>query len=248
MKDVDMEPLNLQHISDKEKQELIAADAESTISGTTLGPPELEFQPVRTLHVSARGIPVLRLPTPTSELQIDIYDDEGNVAYKSTRTRKCSGNSVLSDSLGRELIATEYFFGPNRDPVLHMLGSGKEKVLTISKWTSRTQTFLLPNGRKFTWEYKKGSDFGAQGKKGTGLVMTSQGKRIAMLIRNDETRTPGSKSCSAGNGGALILGEDVGAKEGVSEELVVATCLLMLKKEVDRRRALQFAGLAAIIT
>lgn len=65
-------------------------------------------------------------------------------------------------------------------------------------------------------------------------MLTLQDKRVAALIRNDETRTPGSKSCYAGNGGKLILGEDVGAKDGLSEALVLASCLLMLKKEIDR--------------
>jgi hypothetical protein len=67
---------------------------------------------------------------------------------------------------------------------------------------------------------------------------------LAALIRNEGTRTSGSKSCSAGSGGKLLLGEGFDSKEGLSEDLVVATCLLMLKTEIDRRRAVQFMVIA----
>jgi hypothetical protein len=242
------EPLDLKGITDKEKQELIHAETASITSGTTLGETETEFKAIKALNISAKGIPVFRWPVPSSELQINIYNQEGTIAYQSTRALRSSGNSVLTDQDGKELIATEYFFGPSRDPILHILGGEENSSLrTVSKWTSRSQTFLLPDGRKFTWEYKKERGFGAGGEKATGLVLTLQGKRVAVLLRNDETRTLGSKSCSAGNGGALLLGDAVDAKEGVSEELVVATCLMMLKKEVDRRRALQIAGLVSVL-
>jgi hypothetical protein len=194
------------------------------------------------LFIDTKGIPVLRLPVPPSELQISIYNNDGTLAYQSTRSQRSSGNCVLTDSQSTQSIATEYFFGPGKSPVLHVLdtaGGKQVDVRTASKWTSRTQTFTLPDGRAFAWEYKKERGFGAQGKKGTALVMSMNGRRTAALIRNEETRTPGSKSCSAGNGGELVLGEDVGREDCVSEELVVASCLLMLKKEIDRRRMVQ---------
>lgn len=75
--------------------------------------------------------------------------------------------------------------------------------------------------------------------KGTALVLRLDGKVIAALIRNEETRTPGTTYLSAGNGGELLLGPDVNDKDGLGEDLVVATCLLMLKKEIDRRRMVQ---------
>ncbi|KAF2251331.1 hypothetical protein BU26DRAFT_563272 [Trematosphaeria pertusa] len=242
--------IDIKQLSEKEKQELIAADAASITSGTTLGAAShLPFQPAKSLHINTKGIPVLRLPLPPSELTITIHNPDGTVAYQSTRERRSSGNCVLTDPDGRELIGTTYFFGPKKDPVLTRLDVGGDgdsnTIKTVSKWTSRSQKFLLPDGRTFDWEYKKEKGFGGEGKKGTALVLTMDGKRIAALIRNEETRTPGSKGCSAGNGGELVLGDEVGGKEGVSEEVVVATCLLMLKKEIDRRRAVQFMMLAA---
>lgn len=80
---------------------------------------------------------------------------------------------------------------------------------------------------------------------------------IGKFLRSTEYRSEGSSASSAGNGGRLVLdlskldveglgeGEGQGEKEGgeVDKEMVevmaVTTCLVMLKKEVDRRRAHQ---------
>lgn len=241
-------PVDINSLNDQDKKELIAADAISiTSSTTTLNNPEPSFIPVKSYHINTKGISVLRLPTPPSELVTTIENSDGSIAYRSVRERRSSGNCVLTDAEGRQSIATQYFFGPGKDPILRRLdaGEGDDNVIkTASKWTSRAQQFLLPDGRTFTWEYKKEKGFGEKGKKGTALVLSLDGRRIAALVRNEETRTPGSKGCSAGNGGELVLGREVGGKEGISEELVVATVLLMLKKEVDRRRTVQFMMIA----
>lgn len=94
---------------------------------------------------------------------------------------------------------------------------------------------------------KKEKGFGTDGAKRTALVMEVESKRVAVLISNDDTRTLGSKTCSAGNGGELRLGADCGGKMGISEDLVVATCLHMLEKEIDRRRSVDFMMIAAVI-
>jgi hypothetical protein len=75
-------------------------------------------------------------------------------------------------------------------------------------------------------------------------------RTVAMLVRNEETRTPGSSASSAGNGGRLMV--DLGAwEEGEKAEremavvMTVTTAVMMLKKEVDRRRAAQIAIMAS---
>lgn len=250
-KDLEHPPVDIKLLSEKEKQELITADTISITSGTTLGADDLAFNPVKSLFINTRGIPVLRLPLPSSELEISIYNNDGSLAYKSIRERRSPGNCTLTDAEGKSSIATEYFFGPGKDPILHILSTSEGTDIdlkTQSKWTSRSHTMTLPDGRKFTWEYKKERGFGGENKKGTAIVMNLENKRIAALIRNNETRTPGSKSCSAGNGGELVLSEQIGSKDGVSEELVVASCMLMLKKEIDRRRTVQFMTIAAAVS
>ncbi|EFY96810.1 hypothetical protein MAA_07623 [Metarhizium robertsii ARSEF 23] len=71
---------------------------------------------------------------------------------------------------------------------------------------------------------------------------------VAQLVRSEALRTPGTSGATAGNGGRLLmdLGEWVGGKTEAraAEVLVLSSCLVMLKKEVDRRRAAQFMVLA----
>ncbi|KAK3293424.1 uncharacterized protein B0H64DRAFT_404510 [Chaetomium fimeti] len=73
---------------------------------------------------------------------------------------------------------------------------------------------------------------------------------VAHFARGEGLRTPGSGASSAGNGGRLVM--DLGVWEGVDGKgeremallMVVTTCLVMLKREVDRRRAQQIAIMA----
>lgn len=228
------------HMFSLEKEQFIDADATSITSSTTLGAQELSFQPANYLHINAKGISLRRPILPSSELETTVHNPDGSIAYRSIRAKACSGSCVLSDAEGLPLVKTEYFWGPCRDPILYCLDSHERvasEIKTVSTWMSRSHQFPLPDGRTLRWEYKKEKGFGAKGSKGTALVLTLEGKRIAALIRNDETRTPGSNACSAGNGGELALSEEVGEKSGIGEELVVATCLLMLKKEIDRGRS-----------
>ncbi len=72
----------------------------------------------------------------------------------------------------------------------------------------------------------------------------SERVKVAQLVRSEKTRTPGSRASSAGNGGRLeicLYGNGEGEGEGriMDEVTIVSTCLVMLKREVDRRRALQ---------
>lgn len=244
--------MDVKLISEKEKQELIRAETASITSDTTLGTaaaPSLKW--AKSYHINTKGIPILRLPVPPKELVITIHNSDGSIAYQSTRERRSSGNCVLTNAEGHQLIGTTYFWGPGKDPVIARLdldGGADSIIKTSSRWTSRAQTFVLPDGQTLEWEYRKDKAFGCDGKKRTALVLTMGGKCLAALIRNEETRTPGSNSCSAGNGGELVLGETVGAKGGIGEELVIATCLLMLKKEIDRRRMAQAIMIASAVS
>jgi hypothetical protein len=194
------------------------------------------------------------------------------VVYISTRAKKGSGNAVLSNAEGKELVASEYQFGPGKNPKLRLLGKEgieSEEISAKGKWTSRTQDFTFAEGQTlFTWRYVREVDpaSGDKKKKRTFLVMEvampttevvpevkgknketkdSGVRRVAQLIRNDESRTPGTKSCSAGNGGELVIDEAALEGTSVGEETVVATCLMMLKKEIDRRRTIQMAIIIA---
>lgn len=72
-----------------------------------------------------------------------------------------------------------------------------------------------------------------------GGGQSKSGARVAQFIRNDQYRTPGTKKYSGGNGGRLFIdlrmwNEDKHTSTERVEAFVVASCLLMLKREADR--------------
>jgi len=74
----------------------------------------------------------------------------------------------------------------------------------------------------------------------------STGKILAQLIRGEGSRTEGTSRCTAGNGGQLILDQEAGSQ--INEALIVASCLTMLKKEIDRRRGVQTAVIVGAVS
>lgn len=220
------------------------------------------FNPDKTLLIDARGVGLFRLPLPNRQLEIAITHPDGQPAFVSTRDRVGSGNSLLSNHKLGDLIRTEYFFGPNRDPVLQLLqtaGGDPEEIQLKGAWTSRSMSFVTPSGSELKWSYMK--EKRPDGPKVNLIVLsvveTSKKDhqaspvsvpRLAQLSRCVETRTPQTSRCSAGNGGTLQMDEEALRVHGIDESVVVATCLVMLKKEVDRRRMAQMAMIVGVAT
>ncbi|KAJ5912221.1 uncharacterized protein N7473_001524 [Penicillium subrubescens] len=245
---------------EKEVRTSLSASSSSTLCSTL--DDQSPFHPDKTLLIQARGVGCFRLPLPNRQLEIDILHPDGHLAYTSTRDRVCSGNSVLSNAKLGDLIRTEYFFGPNRDPVVHLLQSSAgntntntEEIHLRGQWTSRSVSFTTPSGSELRWSYAK--EKRPDGRKVNLIVLgvvensTDEKKasqiperRLAQLLRCEETRTPQTSRSSAGNGGTLQMDEEGLREYGVDEALVVATCLTMLKKEVDRRRMIQMMVIA----
>jgi hypothetical protein len=248
--------IDIKNLTPEEKKDVVAYASSSYSADTDLTVVEPSgFTRSKTLLINARGIALLRFPLPSKELEIQISTPEGEIAYVSTREKRSSGNAILSDANRKALISSEYLFGPGRDPKLRLLNQDLEAEVKVKgKWTSRRQEFVLPNGPTVIWRYVREVDPSAsntKGKKRAFLVLevsdTKKGEnvRLAQLLRNDESRTPGTKSCDAGNGGEIVLDENALLSLGVREDVVIATCLMMLKKEIDRRRAHQIMVMAA---
>jgi hypothetical protein len=247
------EPLDfdVKALSPKEKAELFETSSIET-EATAVATPS-SFNSTKSLLINARGIRVLRLPFPSSELEIPVYTPDGSLAYTSTRAKRSSGNAVLSDPVHGDLVASSYFFGPNRDPVITLLDKpeGQNEVKVSSRWTSRAQTFFFAGVPvTFEWAYTREKNALDKGKTITLLVLQIPGKekgdeprRIAQLVRDKDTRTPDTRSSDAGNGGELMVDEMAAKSMGIPEELIVATALMMLKKEIDRRRAIQMSAI-----
>ncbi|KEF52749.1 uncharacterized protein A1O9_11166 [Exophiala aquamarina CBS 119918] len=248
-------------ISDKTFEVEVRSSSESVFSEDSTTSTLLDdasFHPDTTFHIAARGIGVWRLPLPSSEVEIPIYRNDGSLAYTSTREKRSSGNCVLSHPKIGDLVSTTYFFGPNREPVLKLLQApgepdGEANSINIKgKWVSRSTAFIMGDGRVFEWSYAHTKD--SQGTRVKLIVLRQQeqsevkmkgdkgGRILAQLVRGKETRAEGSKRCTAGNGGQLMLDQD--ATSHLDEAVIIATCLMMLKKEIDRRRTIQFMMLS----
>ncbi|KAJ5923836.1 hypothetical protein N7466_008023 [Penicillium verhagenii] len=239
----------------KEIRTSISPSSSSTLYSLNVTNDSSLFYPSRTLTVDARGINAFRLPLPPSQTEIAITLPDGNIGYVSSRNRRWSGNSVLSQPQIGDLIRTEYFFGPNRDPILYLLQTCSvtpEELKVTGKWTSRSARFTMPTGTTYEWAYAKQKRSDGQKLKLIVLHAISkedsnekefQTRRVAQLVRSSDTRTPGTSSCSAGNGGELQIDEGALLTLQLDESIVVATCLVMLKREIDRRRVMQAAAI-----
>lgn len=181
--------------------------------------------------------------------------------------RSPSGNHI-------PVAETTYRFGPGKPPVIKILSeAGKtldEFELKGVSTFNRTIAFESKLFGKLQWEYyssKERKEFvPAVGttidsvpysvivlQKIFGTGKDNRVIEIARLIRNEELRTVGTGRSCAGNGGRLELAyeglgidvEDESAKRNV-EALVLASVLVMLKKEIDRMRTRQIAVMVAI--
>ncbi|KAJ6086289.1 hypothetical protein N7486_010570 [Penicillium sp. IBT 16267x] len=240
---------------EKERSNSVSASSSTTLCTLNATIDSTLFYPSRTLTVGARGISCLRLPLPPSQTEITIALADGSTGYVSTRNKRRSGNSILSHPKLGNLIRTDYFFGANRDPVLRLLQTSSvipEEIRVSSKWTSRSAHFTMPNGTEYEWAYAKQK--GPDGQKLKLIVLRaismdgkgneSEHRRVAQLVRSSDTRTPGTSRCTAGNGGELQIDDGALHALHLDESIIVATCLVMLKKEIDRRRMIQAAVIA----
>ncbi|PTB67360.1 hypothetical protein BBK36DRAFT_1116360 [Trichoderma citrinoviride] len=152
----------------------------------------------------------------------------------------------------------------------------EEEIQVVNKGlATRAQVFRTQHLGTFEWRYagrgerKKAAAAGGGGGGGADdsllvldriVMVASEGglgqqeeRRVpvARFVRNEEVRTRGTKATTAGNGGRLMV--DLREWEGVKGEmervevLVVASCLVMLKKEVDRRRMQQAIATVSLI-
>jgi hypothetical protein len=230
------------------------------------------YLPSKTLFINAQGIPKIHIPTPLNELEIRITNANKDIAYVSKRHNLSTANATLFDASGKELLDAVYLDGPGREPTIRVLGQDvneKATIVTKGKWTSRSRDFVLPDGRIFTWSYIREADViaSAKGKEkqrshlvlevsDAGSAVNDQEtktskhfSRVAELVRNEETYTPGTSSTHTGNGGELKIDSSYCDSIGLNEDVVVMSCLMMLKKELDRGRIVQhmvFVGVSMV--
>ena len=219
------------------------------------------FCATKSLQIESAGHPLIALPiclrpTPTPVYSVTPSGQIGELAYESLRTKKHSGNSILVRAGGDSeapICSTTYRFGPGRPPrlCLHGLRETEEEYEVLNKGcTTRAQTIRTHLGT-FEWRYATRQERKIEGADSLLILdlvstVSIDGKaqerrhKVAQFVRNDEYRTAGSRGSTAGNGGRLMMDlrdwMDTKGEEEQMEVLAVATCIVMLKKEVDRRR------------
>jgi hypothetical protein len=198
--------------------------------------------------------------------------------FTSVRPQRGSGSCYLVSG-ETVLSTTTYRFGPGKPPVVSLFlpaqhhdtdGEGSQPpepwdtfLVQSTSLVSRSQR--IRNTRLGTFEWRYASRGERKVLNANSLLVCERVVRVAvaggmkeeevrrpvaMLVRSDETRSPGSSASSAGNGGRLLV--DLGAWDEADKTeremvvvMVVTTALVMLKKEVDRRRAAQIAIMAS---
>ncbi|KFH48789.1 hypothetical protein ACRE_005010 [Hapsidospora chrysogenum ATCC 11550] len=132
--------------------------------------------------------------------------------------------------------------------------SGEEEFEIVGRGCATRAVFIRTHLGTFQWRYANKAERKAVG--ADSLVIMERittvahrgGKteekyrRIAQLVRNSDYRSSGTGRSTAGNGGRLIMdlrewsSADSKDEARQMETIVVASCIAMLKKEVDRRR------------
>lgn len=219
------------------------------------------FCTTKSLQIESAGHPLIALPvclkpTPTPVYSVTPSGEIGELAYESLRTKKHSGNSILVRAGGDSeapICSTAYRFGPGRPPrlSLHGLRETEEEYEVINKGCATRAQIIRTHLGTFEWRYANRQERKTEGANSLlilDLVSTisidgkerERRQKVAQFVRNEEYRTAGSKGSTAGNGGRLMMDlrdwVDTKGEEEQMEVLAVATCIVMLKKEVDRRR------------
>lgn len=151
------------------------------------------------------------------------------------------------------IASTKYWFGPGRNPRI-TIGVEEDPnadtfVMNAKNYILRTICFDSAKWGRFEWRYCGRKERAQVGNNINSLLVLEKiidvpgvgdhKVRVAQLIRSEETRTPGTRATHAGNGGRLEMHIADGDEIMVDEVTVVVTCLVMLKKEIDRLRAMQ---------
>ncbi|KAL6891340.1 hypothetical protein HDV57DRAFT_513762 [Trichoderma longibrachiatum] len=234
------------------------------------------FHCTKAFQIESQGHPLIALPTPPRPVSIPIYNVDvtsgqvTSLAYESIRLLRCSGNSILvraGDSEDNPVCRTTYRWGPGRPPRIQLTGTvssyHEEEFEVVNKGlATRAQVFRTHLGT-FSWRYAGRGERRAAGANSllvldrifmVALEGGGQEERripVARFVRNESVRTRGTKATTAGNGGRLMMDlrewEGTKGEEVEVEVLVVASCLVMLKKEVDRRRMQQAIATVSLV-
>ncbi|CAG7557250.1 unnamed protein product [Fusarium equiseti] len=192
--------------------------------------------------------------------------DIDEAEYVSIRPARNSGSCFLAranDEVRKPLCTTTYRFGPGKPPKIRLENGTvqnrqSEEIEISCKGVFTRSVVMRTHLGTFEWRYSSRAERRAEqtsvGEEIDCLLILDQVMKVAVaggkqeerrrkvgqFVRSNGLRTPGSRRCTAGNGGRLMLDlrEWLDRKdESIEMEiLAVASCVSMMKKEVDRRR------------
>jgi len=242
--DYDPEPLSR---TSSQSAASISNTSVSTLAGT--------FNPTKYFFIHAHGLPVVHVPgTPSHDTTIKVTDSSGATIFRSERPSRWSAvtsfHSVSGETLGK-VTGDRFSNFPLRVIELYLLGNDGRETVKIKRRSLTTRACIFEyGGWEWKWRYGR-KDEGAKRNGHTILVLErireggGELEVVARLVRDhDADEKGGTKPTDAGRGGRLELGTaDKGQKV---EALVIMSCLVMLKKEIDRRRTASGIPITAV--
>jgi hypothetical protein len=207
-----------------------------------------DFEVAKTLFIKAHGLPNIRKPGPSEQTEIEITSlPSDNLIYTSKREGKWASSTQLFNSLGvvvGKVNSDRFSNGLFKTIEVEVLGGEHMEVVKIKRRAIMTRACVFTFGG-CDWEWRYGRK--AEGAKHNGHTLLVLGRSrggimetAARLVRDEEAAVMGdTKSTYAGRGGKLELGRDVVGGGEEMESVVVMSALIMLKKEVDRKRQIE---------
>jgi hypothetical protein len=232
--DYDLEPLSR-----------TSSQSAASVSNTSASALASAFNPIKSCFIHAHGLPVVRAPfTPSHDTSIRVTDSSGAIVFTSERPSRWSAvtsfRSASGETLGK-VTGDRFSNFPLRVIEIYLLGNDGKETVKIKRRSLTTRACIFEyGGWEWKWRYGR-KDEGA--KRGGHTILVLERIRegggelqvVARLVRDhDADEKGGTKPTDAGRGGRLEWGiADEGQQVDV---LVIISCLVMLKKEIDRRR------------
>jgi hypothetical protein len=240
-------------------------------SNITSSVPDLIPNPAQLLTIQARGSSGCCWGSGGDSTML-IFNGTNTSAeplYISTRISHKGNDSVLSRPNEGDILSTAYRwgYGSSREPKMRYLNGGDFKshsaddgaVLPLkvnsSSWSTSVELTSTTNpNQSFKWTYlrTKTLDDGKRrvlalfAENASSSSKAEDSEPLAVLVRSASTRSVGSSRWDAGNGGHLLISPNAAAQ--MDEALILASCIMMLKKERDRQRNTRNAAFAAAVS
>jgi hypothetical protein len=231
--------------SDEEPLSRTSSQSAASVSDASYLPLTTLFTPTKSFFVHAHGLSSFHLVLPRQDTSIKITDSSGATVFTSERPSRWSATTSLHSASGEtlgEMTGDRFSNLPLRVIDIRLLGADGPEVVKIKRKGTATRACVFDyGGWEWKWRYGRHKE-GAKTNGHTLLVLQRKQKGgdekevVARLWRDhDADKEGGTKPTDAGRGGRLELG--FAEEERNVEVLVIMSCLVMLKKEIDRRRA-----------